>query len=300
MKTEQCLALRIVMFAAILALAGAVPACKKQAEEAPSATAMDEAAAPPPAPLAEQPAERKRAETNAGRENEGIVGNFIAPMKLAAGRLLEYQVNLTYESKNLLASRGALLAVTAKYGFVSSSVTSTEGEFASLNADIYVKADLLYDALRDLEKLGMLVAEEIKVTDHTENMTLQERKARREDLRLLRRSRALGQVTGQARTWKEIEDAVQSSENGLDEAEQEKWKITDRVSWAGVHVFLKGPENPSFVRVPKYGNALVGMVNFILRFTYALIWLAPFIALAVAIVYYRKKIIAPFKRRKGE
>ena len=231
-------------------------------------------------------------------KKQGLVTHFIAPMDYAKERLLEYSVKLTYESHNLLKSRRELLGIISKYGFIKNSTSSVERKNTYMNTGVYIKTDLFYDALRDFEVLGILLNERITVNDHTGNMVLNERKVKREQLRIKRKNRAVGQVTSRSKTWKDTEGSLEKSEDALDRSEHEKWKIKDKISWAFVHLYLKGPRTPDTVEVPDYSNAFVGMINLMLKVFYLVINILPFIIFLILIIWKRKSIGRIFSRRK--
>ena len=294
----------VVLFAALVVLP---LSCKKA--ESPSG----EAAAPAPAGESARMAKSVDVDKVAGGVEEnrkagdevmkaddgrGLQGHFLAPMDLARERLLEYRVDLTYETKNILASRHALLAIVAKYGFIKGSSAALDESRTLVASDVYVKSEKLYDALQELDVIGTLLTENIAVTDHTENMVLQDRKVKREQVRMARRGAAAAQVGGAAKNWNDIENSLSQSEDGLDAAEHAKWQIRDKVAWACIHVNLNGPEQAGRIRVPKYVNALIGLVNFLLVLVYVFIYILPFAAVAGAIAWKRKQIVGFFRRKK--
>lgn len=278
--------------------------CKKAeppSEEAAAPAAMSEEAMKPMSVANRAGAvEGKKADESAVKPDEGrgLVGHFIAPMDLAKERLLEYKVDLAYETKDILASRRALLAVVAKYGYVKSGSAALDEDRAAVASDVYVKSDKLYDALMELDTIGTLLTENITATDHTEDMELQNMKEKRERLRIARKSIASGQATAASRNWNDIENSLSQSEDGLDAAEHRKWQIRDRVAWACIHVDLNGPEQPGRVRVPKYVNAFIGLLNFLLILAYGLIYVIPFAVVAGLIVWKRREIVGIFRRKK--
>jgi hypothetical protein len=245
-------------------------------------------------------ADKKEAADEEMKANDGrgLQGHFLAPMDLAKERLLEYRVDLTYETKNILASRRALLAIVAKHGFIRGSSAALDESRALVASDVYVKSEKLYEALQELDAIGTLLSENIAVTDHTENMVLQDRKVKREQVRMARRGAAAAQVGGGAKNWNDIENSLSQTEDGLDAAEHAKWQIGDKVAWACIHVNLNGPEQPGRIKVPKYVNAFIGLANFLLVLVYVLIYVAPFAAAAGVIVWKRKQIAAIFRRKK--
>jgi len=229
---------------------------------------------------------------------EKIEKNFLVPFKHGAGRLLEYKINLTYKCEDISQSRIKLLELISDFGFFDRSVTSISGKYQSMVVDMKIKADLLYRALAGFDAVGRLVHEDITAVDHTENMALNELKVRREKLRLMRKGHAAESAAPGSKTWKDVQDLTEQSENNLDNSEHEMWKIRDSVSWASIHLALQGPEVSDTVEVPDYSNALVGMVNFFLNLVYGILYLLPVIALVIIILAYRKKIAWPFRRKK--
>ncbi len=275
--------------------------CKKaeSPREAEAPAAMNESAPAEEAKqLADETAGMKKRDAEPGKKEDGkggLIGHFLEPMEFAKERLLEYRVDLTYESGNLQKSRKELLGIVAKYGFIKQAGASLEDQPPVVVSDVLIKSDKIYEALQELDKVGALVTENISVTDHTEDMALQERTVRREQLRVARKNTAAGQVAPAARSWSEIENSLAQSEDRLDTAEHGKWKIRDKVAWAWIHVNLKGPDR---IHVPNYFNAVVGMVNFLLRLLWVVIYLLPLVAIAGLIIWKRGAIAALFRRKK--
>ena len=112
---------------------------------------------------------------------------------------------------------------------------------------------------------------------------------RREELRMARRSRVSG-IAPAARNWREREEALSRSEDGLDEAEHARWRIKDKTAWARITISLQGPELPARVKVPDYSRALVGLVNMLLELGYVLLWLLPLLLMVLAIFLLRGTI----------
>jgi hypothetical protein len=230
----------------------------------------------------------------------GLIGHFLAPMEFARERLLEYRVDLTYESKELMTSRRELLGIVGKYGFIKGGSSSLENKIPLAVSDVYVKSDKLYEVLQELDRVGTLLAENITVTDHTEEMALQERTVKREQLRIGRKNAASAQVAPATKNWNDIESSLAQSEDKLDASEHAKWKIRDKVAWAWIHVNLKGPDQPERITVPRYTDAFVGMINILLGLLYVIIYILPFVVIAGLIVWKRKQIAAIFRRKKKE
>ncbi|MBP7736926.1 MAG: DUF4349 domain-containing protein [Spirochaetes bacterium] len=279
--------------------------CKKaespQEPGAPPAASEEKSAATGlPATVADKEADEQKRGAAPGKKDEGregIIGHFLEPMEFAKERLLEYRIDLTYESGDLQKSRHELLAIVAKYGFIKDANTSLQDQPPEVISDVVVKSDKIYEALRDLDRVGTLVSERINVTDHTEEMVLQERTVKREQLRVARKNTAAGQVAPAVKSWSEIDSSLTQSEDKLDAAEHGKWKIRDKVAWAWIHVNLKGPDR---INVPNYFNAVVGMINFLLKLLWVVIYLIPFAAVAALIIWKRQAIAGVFRRKKKD
>ncbi len=228
----------------------------------------------------------------------GIQYPFYTKFDKIPGRQLEYRVDLNFETKDLFSSRQKLLEIVKKYGFIRSSTSSIETSNIFLSAHIAVKSSELYDALLDLQNLGVLLNERISVTDHTEEMVLAERKIKREQLRIARKNRAIDQVAPGAKSWTEREQSLERSEDELDKKEHDQWKIIDNVYWADVHLYIRGPVTADTIEVPRYQNALIGLLNGFLTFLYGLIYLVPFLVIALIIWIKRDRIRNMFKRKK--
>ncbi len=297
MKTRLYGTLVLAIFISALAFAGS-GSCKKAAEEAPGKSAKRAAA---PARSGEIAAGDEAAPRGVGEER-GLAGHFIAPMDLARERLLEYRVDLTYESKDLASSRRKILGAAANHGFVNKSTASLEYDSPYVISELYVKSNNLYKALEDLDAAGVLVAENISVTDHTEEMVLKNQIIRREQLRIARKNGAAVRIAPAAKNWNEIENSLSRSEDRLDESEHARWKIRDKVSWSLIRVTLRVPDQPTRIVLPRYTDAFIGLANILLKLIYALIYLFPLAALAALMVWKRKQLGtifgALFRRKK--
>jgi hypothetical protein len=169
-----------------------------------------------------------------------------------------------------------------------------------MNTELYIKTENLYKALRELDALGLLISESIHVTDHTDNMEWSKRVIRREEIRIGRKNRSIGQISAAHKNWQERENSIENSENNLDKSEHDKWRMNDKVNWAKIHIYLKGPDIPYSIQIPSFRNAFIGMMNFLLLALYALIYMLPFLALIAIIIIKREKIRSFLFNRKGE
>jgi len=238
---------------------------------------------------------RKKGKT---REKKKIDIVLLKPFEKAGDRLLEYNIQLTYRTTEFLVSRKKLLEITAKYGFIKSNNTSTWHTQSSLNSELHIRTNDLYNALLDLDSLGDLVSENISVSDHTPAMTRKQIQIKRENLRIARRNRASGKIGAAAKNWSQIEESLAESEDSLDEATYERWELNDRVAWAKFKITVLGPEYPKEVDVPVYRNAFVTLLNGLLELLYLLILLSPFLIIGGILVWKWSSIKALLKKNK--
>lgn len=124
------------------------------------------------------------------KDAQGGLGKvFFSADPASSQRLLEFSGELSYRSKDIQLARKFLLDWAAKYGFLSES-RAYGGESPSLAATIHLRSERLYEALSELDRLGILESENFSTVDHTESMMLQTLKKKREDKRLMRRQTA--------------------------------------------------------------------------------------------------------------
>ncbi|MEI1278759.1 DUF4349 domain-containing protein [Leptospira venezuelensis] len=221
---------------------------------------------------------------------EDQIKTFATPKigNLKIGRLLEYKVDLNFETKDFIAARKFLLELSGKYGFVQSeSLQNWGGDTEpSMTAVIHVKSADLYQVLMELEKIGTLTSENIQVEDHTENYTLEQIHAKREKIRIARRTDLGARST--PRNAAEIEELIGQSEDSADSAEFEKWKILDRVNWAKISIHMYGPKKPKAVEVPSFGDAFIDLASLGLKLILSLIYIIPLALIAAGILYFIK------------
>lgn len=265
----------------------------------------------PAPPSAGKDAEKKReaefdlsGETAPAKEAkdqaDNQLGTVFAPINaIGVERLLEYNIQLSYQCEDLVKTRKELLNFISKYGYLENS-SAFNGRLPSMSVRMHVRSAKLYEALQELDRLGLLLSEEISTVDHTEGMVWQKRKTTREKIRLARRNNANNQIGAGAKNWEAIEESVSSSEDELDLAEQETWKIKDRVQWATISVSYGIPTPADAVQVPEYKNALVGILNVFLQLTYYLLWWLPFLLIVGTILYYSSIIYKKWKTRSGK
>jgi len=238
-----------------------------------------------------------------GQQDEGgfftavrMKSMLVRPMEKAAERLLEYHVSLEYQCADFQKARQELLAIVSQYGFIRSGRTDIGGT-SSLNLGIAVQAKDLYRFLLDMDRIGKLSGERINVNDLTEQMVLSQRQARREDIRLQRKTRGLAGISAAARNWQTIEESIARSEDSQDQAEHRKWQVMDRVNWASVSVSL---EPLGAVHVPPYKKALYELLDLVLWIPYALIYLTPIILIFMLIRWKWNSISGMFKKKEED
>lgn len=266
---------------------------QKQSEEL-SDFRSGSAAAPVPS-ADEQPmqeAEKKISGKAGEREEspEDQIKTFATPKigNLKIGRLLEYKVDLNFETKDFIAARKFLLELSGKYGFIQNeSLQNWGGDTEpSMTAVIHVKSSDLYQVLMELEKIGTLTSENIQVEDHTENYTLEQIHSRREKIRIARRTELGARST--PKNAAEIEELLGQSEDSADSAEFEKWKILDRVNWAKISIHIYGPKKPKVVEIPSFGDAFIDLASLGLKLILSLIYIIPLALIAAGILYLLK------------
>lgn len=223
---------------------------------------------------------------------------FLSTNKYANERLLEYQVNLAYETKDFVLSRQEFLNIVSQYGYLSYTSSGYSGLRYSMSAQFNIKVADLYKVVKLLDRLGSLRSENTSVIDHTRDMAWNERHARRLQIREERIAKAIGQVAAANKNWRDREDALERSEDALDQAEQGIWDITDQVTWAKVVVTVGTPQDAAPVSIPTFRNALVLLVNGFFKVLYVLIVLSPFIAAGAVVWWQRKNIVKIFNRKK--
>lgn len=241
----------------------------------------------PSAPRAEESVEQPSVENQ--------LGQVFVPIPTSSERLLEYQVQLSYQTQNLIKTRKDILGFITKYGYIeSSSAVNADSPYMSLR--VHIHSEKIYEALIELDTYGVLLSEDISTVDHTEGMVWQKIKSNREKIRLARRSNANNQTSANSKNWQAIEEAVTDSENNLDNSEHEIWKIKDKVKWATLNVNFSTPIPPDKIQVPTYKNAFIGILNVFLELTYYLIWMIPLFFLAGILYFPVKKIGRYFKK----
>lgn len=255
-----------------------IASASREKKSAPMAPAMEESAEPTP------------------QTTDNRLGSVFLPLQNTQDRYLEFQIDLSYQTMDLIKTRNDLLLFVSKYGFIESS-SATNTDSPSMNVRMRIKAEKLYDALLELDRYGTLQQENINTIDHTEGLVWEKIKSNREKIRYQRRVNASGQSTSNSKNWSSIEEAITTSENGLDQAEHQIWKIQDRVKWATVSVSFSVPTPTDKIIVPMYQNALVGITNLFLEFTYLLVWMIPWFVLAGILYLPGKKCYQWFRQK---
>ncbi|MBL8995442.1 MAG: DUF4349 domain-containing protein [Spirochaetia bacterium] len=199
-------------------------------------------------------------------------------------RLLEFSGELFYRSKDIQSARKFLLDWSAKYGFLAES-HAYGGETPSLSSTIHLRSERLYEALSELDRLGILDSERFSTVDHTESMMLQTLRKKREEKRLSRRQAASSGLGASEKNWQAIESALAASEDQSDQAEFEKWKILDRVKWAKIRVDVSLPVPAEKIELPNYKKAFVRAANALLKLSYGLLIALPFLLLLASAAY---------------
>lgn len=211
-------------------------------------------------------------------------------------RLLEYQVNVDFETKDFDNARSRMMQLIDKYGFVKSSRTLLD-QRQFVNSTFYVQSQHLYKFLKNLDHVGRLKSEQIQTIDHTGNNFAKQVVISREKLRSRRRAKHLSGSPSK-KNFVDRENALAASEDNQDNARIAQFNMADKVKWAKVQVNLASPSQPSRVQVPQYENAFVNMLNWFLTMTLYMIYALPILGLGALVYVYRQQILGFF--RKGD
>lgn len=253
------------------------------------------AATAPKAPGVENQLKQEEADEAGFFTAARLKSMLVLPMEKAKERLLEYNVSLSYQCHDFHKARAELINIISQYGFVKSGNTDIRHN-AHLFINAAIQAKDIYKFLLDMDRVGMLVTENIRVSDLTEDMVISQRRIRREEIRIERKQKALAGMPAGARNWQGIEGSISQSEDSYDQAEHAKWKVLDRVTWANVTIFL---EPYGSVHVPPYKKALFELVDLALWIPYALIYLTPLILLGLLIRWKWSWLKSLFKKKEG-
>ncbi len=230
-------------------------------------------------------------------QGRGLRPAFVPPTS-PEQRLREYQLQLSYTTTEFMKSRALLLSIAGKRGFLDEASTSLDDR-ARMHAQFIVRSAELTEVLKELDGLGVLTSERIVSTDFTESYVLQERTAAREEIRARRKAHiSTGGLL--SKNWSERNASLEASENNLDRALHEQWKLRDRARWARVTVQLLGPETTPAVAVPPYQRALIGLANLALSLSYLLLWLSPVLVLAIVLWLLRRRVEHWLARLRGQ
>ncbi len=233
----------------------------------------------PQAPSGENQLNHEKADEGGFFTSARLKSMLMFPMEKAKERLLEYHISLSYQCHDFHKARAELINIISQYGFVKSGTTDIR-HTSRLYITAAIQARDIYRFLLDMDRVGTLVTENIRVSDLTEEMVISQRRIRREEIRIERKQKALAGMPAQAKNWQGIEGSISQSEDRFDQAEHAKWKVLDRVSWANVNISL---EPYGSIHVPPYKKALFELLDLVLWIPYALIYLTPIILLGMLI-----------------
>ena len=211
-------------------------------------------------------------------------------------RLIEYRVNLSFESKDFKKSRANLYKMASEYGFIKTSSDNFK-ERQTISASLWVESNRLYDFLQIAGQLGVLQSENINSDDLTFKMYSQQVTLRRENIRIIRRSRALT-GSSSSKNFTDRERVLAESEDKEDAALKEKWQVEDRVKWAKVSIYIADPRPELGITVPNYVEVLYDLGNIFLLILYGLLYISPFVGLALLAWFKRNRITGFFRQGK--
>ncbi len=249
---------------------------KMEREIADAQEDMDEAPSEPNQSQAESP---KRSSSN-------DIGKPLNPISDASTRrLLEYRITLTFKVDNIHDSREKLIKIVKIDSILKSANTNINGDTEYVSAEVYTPIEKMYETMLALGKVGILTAETVQTEDWTEHSEEQKIKTERELSRSSRRSKAASSGKAENWTWKDREELLERSEDNLDAAKMETWKIQDKVKWAKLNIVLQGQEAGYRIHVPRFRNAFISSINFVLEIAYSIVWVFPFLLMG-AILYF--------------
>ncbi|MCX7680235.1 MAG: DUF4349 domain-containing protein [Spirochaetes bacterium] len=220
---------------------------------------------------------------------------LVRPMDKTGDRLLEYHVNLNYQCNDFYKAREEIVHIISQYGFIKSANTDVR-HTARMFISAAIQSKDIYKFLLDMDKVGTLISENLRVNDLTEEMVIAQRRIRREEIRIDRQKKAIANVSAQSKNWKELEELISRNEDNFDQSEHTKWKVLDRVSWANVAISL---EPYGSVHIPQYKKAFIWLLNVILWIPYALVYLTPVVLLGVVIWWKWGWVVSLFKRKNN-
>ncbi len=209
-------------------------------------------------------------------------------------RMLEYHVNLNFETDSFQRSRARLMALVDKYGYMQESHALLE-RHEKVNSRVIVESKNLYRFLQNADGLGRLLSEKIQTADHTGEHVRQRLDINRQSLRQRRRANAL-RGTPNSETWVEREKLVAEAEDRRDAARMAQWNIEDRIKWAKVNINLRGPRQTPVIELPNYVEALVFLLNGLLWLLKGLLYILPLIGLGLLGWVYRQQILGLFRK----
>ncbi len=213
-------------------------------------------------------------------------------------RLLEYNINLVYNSRDVLSSRIRLFNIISRYGFLLNSNTYTDTESPYMNVSFKAKTGKLYDMLTELNEIGILKNETVSVTDMTGDEIYRHIQEKREILLTKRREEALLNYNLSTKNYEQREQMLENSENRLDEVEYQLWQLEDRAEWSVVSVSIYSPQKAVDISVPSFYNAFIYMINGVLIFVYGIIRFIPLVIILIVVVIFRERIFKFFKKKK--
>lgn len=259
---------------------------KYVSDSQPSSLAADEAAV-------DTTGERSKTES----KPESLQGWFAQKGDIENQRLLEYTIDIVFETNDFAKSRDILLTTIKKHGFLRSSNLESD-ESKNLTTSFNIKTDSLYSVLNELNSIGTIKRENIATVDHTLGNIRNLIQQRREQIRSERRLYALTESDATRQNYEKREQYLSQSEDALDENEYQMKFVDDAVAWVKINVSITQKSRSVFT-VPDFREAFVTMVEMFLKILYLLIVLLPYILIIIATVLLRKPIAALYHKISG-
>ncbi|PJE03187.1 MAG: hypothetical protein CK427_05660 [Leptospira sp.] len=239
-------------------------------------------------------APREKKENSSSKESYSVKFSGIDPK---FERLLEYQVNLEFESQNFSKTRDDLYKMAGSFGFLQQSNDSFLS-YKNLNASVWVKTEKLYEFLEASNTLGKLRSESISANDLTYENYVQNVTLNRELIRGQRRSKALS-GSSDAKNYTDRERLLSESEEKEDTAKKEKWLINDRVSWAKVQISIIDPYQEKSIQVPDFSEVFYDLASFFLYLMYLGLYALPLAFIGIFIYIKRSFFLKLFSKDKN-
>lgn len=227
--------------------------------------------------------EGELAPAGAGKSKKvsGIQRLPLIELNLLKDRLLEYRINLIFETNDFETSRKMFYEIVKKYGFIRDYELKSDS-INEFNSEIWIKSDQISPFLIESEKIGNLTSESIDTIDLTKDQFITKVHLERERIRSMRRRAAMGNKN--ARDYSQREQALSDSENRQDQTKINQWEIQDKVLWAKVNILIHSKHSQPSVGIPNFSGILHDLATIGLYIVYIALYVLP-IGLLLFLIY---------------